>query len=190
MSNLLFTNANEFEAVDTGIAVPEGHEDHPSSTTAHRTPTRKAVSISRGGRSRLRNTTGCSRRLLALGQRRRRVPLHADMAQRQYLGQRRHGGPAESGSASSPTATSSVWSDNDSWDIVPFRVRFEIHEEVEVVTDATGTVVGGNGGDVDLELIEPFAIRGNTVEIPVERLPFSVPTWLHERLRPTFRFQS
>ena len=59
-------------------------------------------------------------------------------------------------------------------------IRHIQNHTVEVVTDVTGSVVGGEGGEVDLALIEPFAIRGNTAEIPTTRFPFSIPAWLSE----------
>ena len=39
-----------------------------------------------------------------------------------------------------------AWSDNTSWDIYPFRARFEIHTPLTVVTDVTGGSGGGGGG--------------------------------------------
>ena len=39
-----------------------------------------------------------------------------------------------------------VFTDNVGYDIYPFRVRFEIHETLSVVTDVTGSGGGGGGG--------------------------------------------
>ena len=41
-----------------------------------------------------------------------------------------------------------VWSDNTGWDIYPFRVRFEIHVPITVVTGVTGEGGGGGGTTV------------------------------------------
>ena len=61
-----------------------------------------------------------------------------------------------------------VTTDNVSWDIHPFRVRFEIHTELEVVTDVTGVGVGGGGGTGDDAF--DWATEGNNTPIPAAKL--------------------
>ena len=53
-----------------------------------------------------------------------------------------------------------VWSDNTGWDIHPFRVRFEIHTPVTVVTEVTGGGGGGGEGDGDITAVNTASTSG------------------------------
>ena len=60
-----------------------------------------------------------------------------------------------------------VWSENVNWDANPFRAHFEIHTELEVVTDVTGVGVGGMGGGDDAFA---WATEGDNTPIPAAKL--------------------
>ena len=56
-----------------------------------------------------------------------------------------------------------------------------IFVDTEVVTEVTGG--GGGGGDgIDASLIEPFAIIGNTTDVPYGKMPFVLPPYILDPL--------
>ena len=61
-----------------------------------------------------------------------------------------------------------VWTDNTSWDIYPFRVRFEIHAPLTVVTGVTG---GGGGGGTADGVVETaaMAVTGQELSLTLDR---------------------
>ena len=141
--NFLFTNDNEFEAVDTGIGVPAGTKTILLNYGASNTNAQSGVDlpwwpVTIEEYNRLDPTTVGAGPTAATCRftrtwRNDNISVNGATGARQiWFGKLANGNIV-------------LWSDNDSWDIIPFRVRFEIHEDVEVVTDATGNVVGGDG---------------------------------------------
>ena len=53
-----------------------------------------------------------------------------------------------------------------------------IFVDTEVVTEVTGGGGGGGGDGIDASLIEPFAIIGNTTDVPYDKMPFVLPAYI------------
>lgn len=156
-NNFLFTTDNDFEAADTGIAVPDNTKTILLNYGANNTNAESGIdlpwfSVPIEEYNRLLPTTVGAGPTAATCRftrtwRNDNISVNGGTGARQvWYGKLANGNIA-------------VWTDNAAWDIVPFRVRFEVHTEVEVVTDATGSVVGGGGGG--LRVVESYdAIQG------------------------------